>query len=113
MYLYIMGRGHSGSTILDILLGAGAAIESVGEVVSGLEYYHRRVRCACGPLMRECPFWAEVRRHFEAEGFDWFELARLSKRQTDVRRWLPPRLRRPADLKPPPTRGMRRARARG
>jgi hypothetical protein len=92
-----MGRGHSGSTILDILLGGGAAIESVGEVVSGLEYYHRRVRCACGPLMRECPYWAEVRRRFEAEGFDWFALARLSKRQTDVRRWLPTWLARRDD----------------
>ena len=39
MYLYVMGRGHSGSTILDILLGGGAAVESVGELVSGLERY--------------------------------------------------------------------------
>ena len=39
MYLYVMGRGHSGSTILDILLGSGQAIESVGELVSGLERY--------------------------------------------------------------------------
>ena len=97
MYLYIMGRGHSGSTILDILLGGGAAVESVGEVVSGLEWYHASVRCACGPIMRECPFWAEVRGRFEAEGFDWFELARLSKRQTDVRRWLPTWLARRDD----------------
>jgi hypothetical protein len=97
MYLYVMGRGHSGSTILDILLGGGAAVESVGELVSGLEYYDTTERCACGRPMRECPFWAEVRRRFEAGGHGWDELIRRSKAQTDVRRWLPTRLARPGD----------------
>src|SRR4051795_9833771 len=83
-----MGRGHSGSTILDILLGGGAAVESVGELVSGLERYEAGEPCACGEPMRRCPFWAEVRRRFEADGHDWGELARLSRAQTDVRRWL-------------------------
>jgi hypothetical protein len=92
VYLYIMGRGHSGSTILDILLGGGAAVESVGELVSGLEWYEAGTRCACGAAMRDCPFWTEVRRRFEALGHDWAELARASRRQTDVRRWLPTRL---------------------
>jgi hypothetical protein len=92
VYLYVMGRGHSGSTILDILLGGAAAVESVGELVSGLEWYEAGTRCACGAPMRECPYWAEVRRRFEAEGHDWAEFARASRRQTDVRRWLPTRL---------------------
>ena len=87
-----MGRGHSGSTILDILLGGGAAVESVGELVSGLEWYEAGTRCACGAPMRECPYWAEVRRGVEADGHDWAELTRASRRQTDVRRWLPIRL---------------------
>src|SRR3954465_12970352 len=39
IYLYVMGRAHYGSTILDVVLGGGAAIESVGELVSGLERY--------------------------------------------------------------------------
>lgn len=95
MYLYVMGRGHSGSTVLDILLGGGAAVESVGEVVSGLEHYDRAARCACGLLMRECPFWVEVRRRFEDDGHDWAELVRRSKAQTDVRRWLPTRVAGP------------------
>jgi hypothetical protein len=57
VYLYVMGRGHSGSTILDILLGGAAAVESVGELVSGLEWYEAGTRCACGAPMRECPYW--------------------------------------------------------
>lgn len=92
MYLYVMGRGHSGSTILDILLGGGAAVESVGELVSGLERYADAEPCACGALMRDCPFWADVRRRFEAEGHDWAELVRRSRAQTDVKRWLSTRL---------------------
>src|SRR5215218_1700745 len=78
MYLYVMGRGHSGSTILDILLGGGAAVESVGELVSGLRRYDGKERCACGRPMRGCPFWAEVRRRFEAEGHLWEDLVRES-----------------------------------
>lgn len=34
MYIYVMGRAHSGSTILDILLGNAAASESLGELVA-------------------------------------------------------------------------------
>jgi Sulfotransferase family len=97
MYLYVMGRGHSGSTILDILLGGGSAVESVGELVSGLSHYDGQERCACGRPIRECPFWAEVRRRFEAAGHDWAELARVSRRHTDVRRWVPIWLAGPED----------------
>ena len=57
MYLYVMGRGHSGSTILGILLGGGAAIASVGEVVSGLGRYALGTEiCSCGSPMHECSF---------------------------------------------------------
>ena len=66
MYLYVMGRGHSGSTILDILMGGGAAVESVGEFVSGLRRYRGEERCACGCAMWECLVWCEVRLRFDA-----------------------------------------------
>ena len=55
--------------------------------MSGLERYRRREPCSCGALMHECPFWTDVRRRFEAEGFGWDELARRSRDQTDVRSW--------------------------
>src|SRR3954454_11799506 len=107
-----MGRGHSGSTILDILLGSGASVESVGELVSGLEWYEAGTRCACGGPMRECPYWAEVRRRFEAEGHDWAALTCASRRQTDVRRWFPTRLAGPDDPEPRGRAAMPRAIAR-
>lgn len=92
MYLYVMGRGHSGSTILDILVGGGAAVESLGELSSGLLHYETGGHCACGALVRECPFWAAVRRAFEAEGHDWERFSRACRQQTSVRRWLATRL---------------------
>src|SRR5215217_2008368 len=89
MYIYIMGRAHCGSTILGIILGGGAAMEGVGELVSGLERYAtRQETCSCGAPMHACGFWTEVRQRFEAEGHDWAELARASRRQTDIRAWL-------------------------
>jgi hypothetical protein len=36
MYIYIVGRPHSGSTILDIVLGNSSNIEGIGQLV-GLE----------------------------------------------------------------------------
>src|SRR3954447_5879824 len=97
MYLYVMGRAHCGSTILGIVLGGGAAIMSVGELVWGLERYAGGEPCSCGPLMHECPFWTDVRRRFEAEGFGWDELARRSRDQTDVRSWPATWLAGPSD----------------
>jgi hypothetical protein len=88
MYIYIMGRGHSGSTILDIILGNSAAVESLGELVSGLGRYATGERCSCGCLMRECAFWTDVRRRFEASGHDWNEFVARSRAATSVRRWL-------------------------
>ena len=76
MYLYVIGRGHSGSTILDILVGGSAAGESLGELTSGFKHYETGGHCACGSLVRECPFWAEVRRRFEALGYDWVAFCR-------------------------------------
>ena len=84
MYVYIMGRGHSGSTILDIILGSSAAVESLGELVSGLGRCAAGEQCSCGSPMRECVFWCEVRRRFEAQGYGWDEfvvpLARCHQR---------------------------------
>ncbi len=63
--LYIMGAGHTGSTILDIVLGNHSHIEGVGELnklhSSGWSGDGGR-RCACGSVLEECSFWPEVRR---------------------------------------------------
>lgn len=83
MYLYIMGRGYSGSTILDIVLGDSPEIESVGELIYGLSRIEREI-CSCGAAVPDCPFWREVRRRAEAEGADWTEICRASATERSV-----------------------------
>ncbi len=59
--VYIMGNGHSGSTLLDIVLGSQPGAFSAGELTfigrPGLvdEY------CSCGQRLGACPFWSDVR----------------------------------------------------
>ncbi len=68
MLIYVMGRPHSGSTILDIALGNSASIESVGELVSGLRFAARGHRCACGETMLDCKYWMAIRAAFDEAG---------------------------------------------
>lgn len=69
MLVYIMGRPHSGSTILDILLGNGREVCGVGQLVSDIHLPMND--CACGRRIGDCPFWREVRARVEAMGHDW------------------------------------------
>jgi hypothetical protein len=79
LYFYIMGRGRSGSTILDILLGNGTQIESVGELVFGLSQADRDP-CSCGLSLSQCPFWRRVRSDLEAQGYGWDEACAMLDR---------------------------------
>ena len=85
MLLYIMSRPHSGSTILDILMGNGAAVEGVGQLVTDMDKLDNP--CACGATIRNCAFWRQVRSHVEAAGVDWEEAARASVDQAHVGRF--------------------------
>jgi Sulfotransferase family len=84
MYIYVMGRGHSGSTILDILLGNAAAIASVGELVAG--FADADHVCSCGATLDDCAFWSRVRAQVESAGIDYWALARASRKQAHVSR---------------------------
>ena len=60
--LYIAGNGHSGSTLLDIIIGSSPDIFSAGELTfitrdSIFEEY-----CSCGCLIKECPVWSKIVR---------------------------------------------------
>lgn len=70
--LSIVGAGHSGSTILDIILGNDPRIEGVGEIHklprSGWIQDEDR-RCACGSPIHSCPYWLDVQAHWN-ERFD-------------------------------------------
>jgi hypothetical protein len=59
--LFITGRGRSGSTILDIILGQIEGFFSVGQLrtISRRSLIQNR-SCGCGVPVDECEFWREV-----------------------------------------------------
>ncbi|MCP4035651.1 MAG: sulfotransferase [bacterium] len=74
--IYITGLGHSGSTLLDLLLDSHSQTRSVGELAplsSAAREGHResvlrKRRCVCGAASKfECPFWGEVDRRLRKE----------------------------------------------
>lgn len=64
-WIYIAGRGHSGTTILDGVLGNSKHIESVGELVSGLSRF-KKEKCSCGKLTLNCDYWQEVLENYKS-----------------------------------------------
>ena len=61
--VYITSRGHSGSTLLDLLISGHSAITSVGELKMLSDVDSRRKLCSCHGLGPEaCPYWQSVER---------------------------------------------------
>lgn len=63
--IYIAGSSHSGSTILDLLLGSHSAVESVGEAKKIPELQSQiakggRPLCTCQTELTACPLWADL-----------------------------------------------------
>jgi hypothetical protein len=86
-FIYIMGRGFSGSTVLDAILGNAQDIESIGELVSGIG--RTEELCSCGVPLRECDFWCEVRSEFvQRSGMDWSTGAAVLAEQAHISRFL-------------------------
>jgi hypothetical protein len=88
-YVYIMGRGHSGSTVLDALLGNADNARGVGELVMGIDGTYP---CSCGKEVEDCSFWSEVRRKYETEVADemsWEEAAHHIADRANVLQYLP------------------------
>jgi hypothetical protein len=82
VYLYIMSRPHSGSTILDILLGASPQVMGCGEFIMGFKHRHGwregSWHCSCGAELGACPVWQAVRAELAARGLEWETLAEAS-----------------------------------
>lgn len=69
--LYICGAGHSGSTLLDMLLGSHSRIASLGEIINLPMDLATNSTCTCGERVRDCGLWSDVVREFEQrQGLD-------------------------------------------
>jgi hypothetical protein len=64
-YLYIVGRGHSGSTIFSMLMNESSNVASEGEIIIGFRPGYEDKRCANGELFSASPFWARVKSAFQ------------------------------------------------
>ncbi|CAN5182759.1 sulfotransferase [soil metagenome] len=64
--IYISGEGHSGSTLLDIVLGSQKNSFSAGELRflpdKGIK---KRQYCACGVPVPECDIWSDVIKEWD------------------------------------------------
>jgi hypothetical protein len=57
MLIYIIGRGKSGSTILDIALSQSDNVVGMGELISGLG---SNKTCTCGKKAKDCSEWKDL-----------------------------------------------------
>lgn len=71
---YICAAGRSGSTLLDLLIGAHPEAVSVGELLHLPKNLALNTVCACGEPAAECGFWTQVIGQLNRElGTDLFK----------------------------------------
>lgn len=93
--LFIGSVGYSGSTLLDMILGANQGMTSLGEVAKLAEFYRMGANCTCGVPVPSCPFWARVEKSLQEEqhGSPDFSLGRFplisSRSHRSIHRTLP------------------------
>lgn len=58
--IYICSAGHSGSTLLDMLLGTHSSIFSLGEISHLPKNIALDTACSCGKHIKNCAFWQLV-----------------------------------------------------
>ncbi|MEA3452000.1 MAG: hypothetical protein U9Q83_08890 [Bacteroidota bacterium] len=62
--VYIAGLGHSGSTILDMILGSNSKIIGLGEIMNFVKRKNKQIdlksSCSCGKTGNNCDFWSQA-----------------------------------------------------
>ncbi|MCG3128947.1 MAG: hypothetical protein CHACPFDD_03843 [Phycisphaerae bacterium] len=83
--VYILSPGHSGSTLLGLLLGAHPAVATAGELKFVPPGYREGHTCSCGVRMEQCDFWRAVAEQLRQRGFE-LDDARFCTHLSDARR---------------------------
>lgn len=66
--IYLLGAGHSGSTLLDLIMDSHSQIFGAGEFQLYFFRPDSRIQsCMCGKLVTECPFWKKVFKNLNLE----------------------------------------------
>lgn len=59
-YVYICAAGHSGSTLLDLLVSSHSRCASLGEITYLPKNIALNMNCMCGAKVPACPLWTRV-----------------------------------------------------
>jgi hypothetical protein len=59
-YVYVCAAGHSGSTLLDLVLGSHSQAASLGELIQLPKNIALNTQCTCGEPVRTCKTWSAV-----------------------------------------------------
>ncbi len=71
--VFICSMEHSGSTLLDLMLGGHSHIIGLGEIIQVIKRgpmgmgKTRQVVCSCGSIIDECVFWSKVASRLHAD----------------------------------------------
>ena len=57
--IYVAGLYHTGSTLLDMILGNLPNVIGLGEIFKGFHDKFEEV-CSCGQKVENCDFWGEI-----------------------------------------------------
>ncbi len=86
--IYILGTAHSGSTLLDLILGSHPSVVSTGELWAFPYWVKENRPCSCGAPIRECTFWMRVlNRLYEEASWDPGELHPPDELRTPTLAW--------------------------
>lgn len=91
--VYILGVGHSGTTILQYLLAAGAGTLGLGEVrklADGSGWEGKAGTCSCGVDVGSCPIWSDLKPAAGQLGTAWYHrvVDTLSDRHPEAVHWI-------------------------
>lgn len=96
--IYILGVGHSGSTLLSLLLGTASNAVSVGELrylnnylrkISYWDVKHMRYVCDCGEDLQACAFWGPITKDLQLGSDVVYDSGSLGKLRTVLHIYFP------------------------
>jgi len=76
--IMLVGEGHSGSTLLDLIMDSHSQVVGVGELSHYSKHFNSGELCSCGKQIKDCEFWQKV-----FEGIDTSKLPLIYRKKLD------------------------------
>jgi hypothetical protein len=67
--VYILGLGHTGTTLLDMILGSHTHMFSLGEMHVFDDWLRDNNICTCGKSITNCGFWSQVLQKYQKDSY--------------------------------------------